>query len=158
MKSVHFYVLLLCLVDKSCLILCGPMDYSPPGSSVLGILQAREYWSGLPFPFSGDLPNPGIELASPALADRFFTAEPPVKLQKSGLIVIVPLICTLTIQGQYPVLSHPESPQGAPFGGRWLQWLMACSGSYFSLELPWGSPWGGELQCDDLMRALSFVY
>ena len=36
----------------------------------------REYWSGLPFPAPGDLPNPGIEpafLASPALAGRFFT-------------------------------------------------------------------------------------
>ena len=28
----------------------------------------QEYWSGLPFPSSGDLPNPGIEPASPALA------------------------------------------------------------------------------------------
>ena len=36
----------------------------------------QEYWSGLPFPFPGDLPNPGIEpmsLVSPELAGRFFT-------------------------------------------------------------------------------------
>ena len=36
----------------------------------------KEYWSGLPFPSLGDLPNPGIELtylASPALAEVFFT-------------------------------------------------------------------------------------
>ena len=36
----------------------------------------KEYWSGLPFPSPGDLPNPGIEpvsLASPALAGRLFT-------------------------------------------------------------------------------------
>ena len=35
----------------------------------------QEYWSGLPFPSPGDLPDPGIEpmsLMSPALADRFF--------------------------------------------------------------------------------------
>jgi len=39
-----------------------PMDHSPPGSSVHGIFQARiEYWSGLPFPPPGDLPDPGIE-------------------------------------------------------------------------------------------------
>ena len=38
------------------------------------------YWSGLPFPSPGDLPNPGIEPMSPALAGRFFTAEPPGKL------------------------------------------------------------------------------
>ena len=38
----------------------------------------QEYWSGLPFPSPGDLPNPGIKptsLASPALAGRFFTTS-----------------------------------------------------------------------------------
>ena len=39
----------------------------------------QEYWSGLPFPSSGDLPNPGIEPMSPALAGVFFTTEPPGK-------------------------------------------------------------------------------
>ena len=37
----------------------------------------QEDWSGLPFPSLGDLPYPGIEPASPALAGRFFTTEPP---------------------------------------------------------------------------------
>ena len=37
----------------------------------------QEYWSGLPFLPPGDLPDPGIESRSPALAERFFTAEPP---------------------------------------------------------------------------------
>ena len=45
-----------------------PMDYSPPGFSVLVILQAR-YWSGLPFPSLGDLPNPGIQPWSAMQAD-----------------------------------------------------------------------------------------
>ena len=36
----------------------------------------REYWSGLPFPPPGNLPNPGIESVSPALAGRFFTTKP----------------------------------------------------------------------------------
>ena len=35
----------------------------------------QEYWSGLLFPLPEDLPNPGIELASPALAGRFFTTS-----------------------------------------------------------------------------------
>ena len=39
----------------------------------------QEYWSGLPFPSPGDLPNPGIQPESPALAGRFFTTEPPGK-------------------------------------------------------------------------------
>ena len=39
----------------------------------------QEYWSGLPFPPPGDLPDEGIELTSlvsPALAGRFFTTAP----------------------------------------------------------------------------------
>ena len=48
-----------CLAAQLCLNLCNPMDCRLPGSSVHGIFQARilewvrrEYWSGLPFPFS----------------------------------------------------------------------------------------------------------
>ena len=37
----------------------------------------QEYWSGLPFPPPGDLPDPGTEPASPAFAGRFLTTEPP---------------------------------------------------------------------------------
>ena len=36
----------------------------------------QKYWSGLSFPSLGNLPNPGIRPASPALAGGFFTAEP----------------------------------------------------------------------------------
>ena len=43
-----------------------PIDCSPPGSSVHGIFQER-YWSELPCPPPGGLPDPGIEPASPAL-------------------------------------------------------------------------------------------
>ena len=39
----------------------------------------HKYWSGLPFPSLGDLPDPGIEPRSPALAGRFFTTETPGK-------------------------------------------------------------------------------
>ena len=66
---------------QSCLTLCNPMDCSPPGSSVQGILQARILkWVAISF--SGDLPNPGIKpmsFVAPALAGRFFTTEPPGK-------------------------------------------------------------------------------
>ena len=37
----------------------------------------EEYWSGLPFPTAGDLPEPGIEPESLALAGGFLTTEPP---------------------------------------------------------------------------------
>ena len=39
----------------------------------------QEHWSGLSFPSPGDLPDPEIEPTSPALADGFFTTEPPGK-------------------------------------------------------------------------------
>ena len=53
---------------------CNPMDCSPPGSSVHGISQARILkWVAT----QGDLPDPGIEPTSPALAGGFFTTSPP---------------------------------------------------------------------------------
>ena len=39
----------------------------------------QEYWSGLQFPYPGDLPYPGIESMSPALGGGFFTTDPPGK-------------------------------------------------------------------------------
>ena len=38
----------------------------------------QEYWSGVPFPSPGDLPNPGIEPRSPALQADALTSEPPI--------------------------------------------------------------------------------
>jgi len=46
----------------------------------------QEYWSGLPFPPPGDLPDPGIEPVSPALADGFFTAELPMKPKMAATV------------------------------------------------------------------------
>ena len=54
------------------------MECSPPGSSVHGVSQ-QEYWSGLPFPPPGDLPDPGVEPMSAALVGESFTNEPPGK-------------------------------------------------------------------------------
>ena len=65
------------LVTQSCPTLCDPVDGSLPGFSTMG-LSRQEYWSGLPCPPPGDLPNPGIEpisLTSPALEGRFFTTS-----------------------------------------------------------------------------------
>ena len=55
-----------------------PMDCSPPGSSVHRISR-QEYWSGLPCPRPGDLPEPGIKPASPA---NSLITEPPGKLKR----------------------------------------------------------------------------
>ena len=51
---------------QSCLTLHDPLDCSPPGPLSMGISR-QEYWSGLPLPPPGDLPDPGIKPMSPAL-------------------------------------------------------------------------------------------
>ena len=61
------------------------MDCNPPGSSVHGISQAK-YWSGLPFPTPGDLPDLGIKPRSPALqADSLSTVPPGKAALLSGI-------------------------------------------------------------------------
>ena len=50
----------------------------------------QEYWSGLPFPPPGDLPDPAMELASPAsptLVDRFFTTEPNISFREDLVLM-----------------------------------------------------------------------
>ena len=70
-----------CVCAQSCPTLCDPTDWSPPGSSVPGLFQARILeWAVIPF--SGDLPNLGIQSVSPAssvLAGGFSIMVPPGK-------------------------------------------------------------------------------
>ena len=64
------------LVIQPCPTLCDPMDCSPPGSSIHGILQARILeWVAIPF--SRDLPDPGIKPRSPSLQADSLLSEPP---------------------------------------------------------------------------------
>ena len=93
----HWHCLGVSEVAQSCPILCDPMDCSLPCSSVHGILQAR-YWSGLPFPSPGDLPDPGIKPGSPALEADALTSEPPGKphshsVQFSSVAQSCPTLC-----------------------------------------------------------------
>ena len=54
------------LVAKSCLTLATPWTVAYQAPLSMGFSR-QEYWRGLPLPSPGDLPNPGIELGSPAL-------------------------------------------------------------------------------------------
>ena len=70
------YTAVLCLVAQSCLTLCDPMDLAhqaPPSME----FSRQEYWSGLPFPSPGDLPDPGIEPGSPTFWADALLSEPP---------------------------------------------------------------------------------
>ena len=49
----------------------------------------QEYWSGLPFPSAGDLPDPGIEPRSPALQADTLTSEPPGKKPEMDLETVI---------------------------------------------------------------------
>ena len=55
-----------------CLTLCDVMDVPYQAPQSMGFSR-QEYWSGLPFPPPEDLPDPGTEPASSALAAGFFT-------------------------------------------------------------------------------------
>ena len=61
-----------------CLAFCNPMDvaYQAPLSMRL---SRQEYWSGLPLPSQGDLPDPGVETGYPALQADSLPSEPPGK-------------------------------------------------------------------------------
>ena len=67
--------LLCCLVAQSCQTLVTPwtVAHQAPLSMVF---SRQEYWSGLPFPSPGDLPDPGIEPGFPALEADSLTSEP----------------------------------------------------------------------------------
>ena len=66
------------VICSVCLTLCNPMDYSLPGSSTHGILQARILeWVAIPF--SRRSSWPGNQTWISCIADGFFTTEPPEK-------------------------------------------------------------------------------
>ena len=65
--------------------------------------STEEYWSGLPFPSPGDLPNPGIKAGSPTLQPDALTSEPPPSL-----------LCPP------PLPSQKKKHKKLPLLGRWI--------------------------------------
>ena len=125
------------LVTQSCPILCNLTDCSPPGSSAHGI-----YWSGLPFPTPGDLPDPGIEplaLASPALAGGFFTMAP---LGKCSWIRATPFWPHWTFVMSSKALSPNAATWGWGLGGLGFQYMnLGGDTEIFKISLFWFSIW-----------------
>ena len=69
-------------VAQSCPIFATLWTVAYQASPSMGFSR-QEYWSGLPFPSPGDLPDPGIEPGSPALEADALTSDPPGKPQTS---------------------------------------------------------------------------
>ena len=67
----------------------------------------QEYWSGLPFPSPGDLPNPGIKPGSPALQADASSSEPPGKPQAYAQAMLISL--------DMLHLGHPGSDLGGMY-------------------------------------------
>ena len=83
----------------------------------------QEFWSGLPFPSSGDLPNPSIKPRSPALQEDSLLSEPSRKPKNTGVSSLS------LLQGNFPT-------QGLNQG------LLYCRGILYQLGYP-GSPGKG---------------
>ena len=68
----------MCAHAQLCPTFCDPRDIALQAPLSMGF-PGQEYWSGLPFPLPGNVPDPGIKYASPTLAGGFFTSVPPGK-------------------------------------------------------------------------------
>ena len=80
----------VCAVVQSCPALCDPMD-RPHWAPLSMKLSRQEYWSGLPLPTPGDLPDPGTEpvsFASPAPAGRVFTSVTKLKQSQKPKVFV----------------------------------------------------------------------
>ena len=104
----------------------------------------QEYWSGLPFPPPGDLPNPGMEPESPAfpaLAYKFFSTVSPVAAAAAKSLQSCPTLCD-SIDGSprgSSVLGFPRQEywSGVPFPSP----MHACMLSRFSCVQLCVTPW-----------------
>ena len=112
-----------CMRVQACPTLWDPVGCSPPGSYVHGFFSRQEFWSRLPFPPPGDLPNPGMEPTFPVLAGGFFTtASAAAKSLQS---------C--------PTLCDPRTAahQGSPVPGILQARTLECVAISFSNEGNW---------------------
>ena len=96
------------LVTKSCLTLELSWIVAHQTPLSMGFTR-QEYWSGLPFPSPGDLPDPGNECPSPVVAGRFFTTEPP---RRPNITIYC---CCCSVPKSCPTLCDPHGLQNTMF-------------------------------------------
>ena len=118
------------------------------------IFPRQEYWSRLPFPSSGDLPDPGTEAESPVLQVDSLLIEPPCAVPclvtQLWLTLCDPLACSLPVhedslgkktrvgchallQGIFPTQGSNPGHPGLPYC-RWILYILSHQGSPRRLE------------------------
>ena len=121
----------------------------------------QEYWSGLPFPSPGDLPDPGMEPRSPSLQAYTLTSEPQGKpLHRHGAAAAAAVAKLLQ---SCPTLCNPidGSPPGSPVPGILHRHAAAAAKSLQSCltlcDLVDGSPPGSAVPGILQARTLEWV-
>ena len=84
--SFYLCIFVCCCLVKSCLTLCNPPWVIVHQAPLFMEFPRQEYWSGLPFPSPGNLPDPRFKPVSLALAAGFFTLN---HLESLYLFVVI---------------------------------------------------------------------
>ena len=93
MTSASFQWAGVCLVAQWCPLLCViSWTVAPARLLCPWGFSRQEYWSGLPCPSPGGLPNPGIELRSPSLQADSLPSEPPEKPSCGQVLLLIYLL------------------------------------------------------------------
>ena len=136
--TVSLHSMNTCLVAQSCLLFVTPRTVARQAPLPMGF-SWQEYWRGLLFLFPGDLPDPGIKPAYPALAEGFFTTEASGKPKPLSCVQSFVTPWTVTCQASLSMeFSRQEYWSGQPF---------LCPGNLLNPGIKPGSP---ALQADSL--------
>ena len=112
----------------------------------------QEYWSGLPFPPPGDLPDPRIKSVFPALAGRMFTSEPLEQVVDKVLVSLFPLPlyeCPIVSASfvkkrlfffYWTALVPSQKSVEHSYTGLFFYFEVLCS-----INIPWGFPSGSGI-------------
>ena len=154
---IHSTNVCMCSVAPSCYFwlfaaLCTIAHQAPLSMG----FSRQDYWNGLPFPPPGDLPDPGIEPVSSALAGGFFTTEPTERI-----FYPVPCLIWGMTRCRWSILSLKDSHSEEEIDIKIIirkQCLVACWGSHRKKgmgiwpeglrEASWGR-WGSYITPDD---------
>ena len=131
---VYTFVVIVYLLSPVQLF-CNPWVVTPQAPLSMECSR-QEYWSSLPFPSLGNLPNPGAEPVPPTLEGRFFTAESPGKSH-------VYLYTMLSVYGIWTFKSRFLSLFLSPL----LLFLCATSNCWLSLLF---RVWSGWSECQSI--------